>query len=547
MTRLLAVAATRTAGLMNARAMAADLRVDHKTVVAHTELLENLFLVRRLLSWHANLGSRQIKAPKLHVADTGLLTHLLRADARRIEDDAQLAGPIFETFVAMELERQSEWSESKPALLHYRDKQQREVDMSARASRRRRRRSRGQERPDDQVSRLRRPPLPARPPRRPFQGRRSALHRRANASVRRAAEGRALVRVVGAVGMGKPSESRRIPNHTARYSESAGPPTPNCHRPAPIRTLDQLDQPWHDGPVSESVTIHEAKTHFSKLVRRAEAGEEIVVRRGRDPVARIAPLERKHGGVTGRGSMKGEIWMVSDEEMKKVDEEIADNVRAERHFPRRKGSAGQSLRLLIDSHALLWHVLDDSRLGPIPTEAIEATDAEVARQHREPLGDRDQVRARQAECAGRPPRARASPRLRAAADHGRARLARAGVAAPSRRSVRPRADRPSADRLPADRDRRPGVRRLRRHRDLGLTEPSAQTRAPCTCADCGRRRHVPEALRGPALSATTTLVRKRPLHAPALVGERPGVRFAAGGAAAGVLDQAELVQAGEQL
>ncbi len=35
------------------------------------------------------------------------------------------------------------------------------------------------------------------------------------------------------------------------------------------------------------------------------------------------------------------------------------------------------MRLLIDSHALLWHVLDDSRLGPIPTEAIEATDAEV--------------------------------------------------------------------------------------------------------------------------------------------------------------------------
>ena len=68
----------------------------------------------------------------------------------------------------------------------------------------------------------------------------------------------------------------------------------------------------------ESVTIHEAKTQFSKLVRRAEAGEEIVVRRGREPVARIVPL-KKRGGVTGRGSMKGEIWMVSDEEMKKVD------------------------------------------------------------------------------------------------------------------------------------------------------------------------------------------------------------------------------------
>ena len=45
--------------------------------------------------------------------------------------------------------------------------------------------------------------------------------------------------------------------------------------------------------MAASVNIHEAKTNFSKLVRRAEAGEEIVVRRGREPVARIAPLEKK--------------------------------------------------------------------------------------------------------------------------------------------------------------------------------------------------------------------------------------------------------------
>ncbi len=92
----------------------------------------------------------------------------------------------------------------------------------------------------------------------------------------------------------------------------------------------------------ESVTIHEAKTHFSKLVRRAEAGEEIVVRRGRDPVARIAPLERKHGGVTGRGSMKGEIWMVSDEEMKKVDEEIAEMFEQSTIFPEEKAQPGKA-------------------------------------------------------------------------------------------------------------------------------------------------------------------------------------------------------------
>jgi len=64
-------------------------------------------------------------------------------------------------------------------------------------------------------------------------------------------------------------------------------------------------------PMAETVTIHEAKTQFSKLVRRAEAGEEIVVRRGREPVARIVPLE-KHRGVQGFGSMKGEIRIAED-------------------------------------------------------------------------------------------------------------------------------------------------------------------------------------------------------------------------------------------
>ena len=63
--------------------------------------------------------------------------------------------------------------------------------------------------------------------------------------------------------------------------------------------------------MARDVTIGEAKTNFSKLVRRAEAGEEIVVRRGSQPVARIVPL-RKRGGVTGRGSMKGEIRIGKD-------------------------------------------------------------------------------------------------------------------------------------------------------------------------------------------------------------------------------------------
>jgi prevent-host-death family protein len=40
-------------------------------------------------------------------------------------------------------------------------------------------------------------------------------------------------------------------------------------------------------------TIHAAKTNLSKLVARAEAGEEIVLARGKEPVARIVPMAPK--------------------------------------------------------------------------------------------------------------------------------------------------------------------------------------------------------------------------------------------------------------
>ena len=37
--------------------------------------------------------------------------------------------------------------------------------------------------------------------------------------------------------------------------------------------------------------VHEAKTHFSQLLLRVAAGEGIVITRGREPVARLVPIE----------------------------------------------------------------------------------------------------------------------------------------------------------------------------------------------------------------------------------------------------------------
>lgn len=40
----------------------------------------------------------------------------------------------------------------------------------------------------------------------------------------------------------------------------------------------------------QTVNIHEAKTHFSRFVDQAEAGEEIVIARAGKPVARLVAL-----------------------------------------------------------------------------------------------------------------------------------------------------------------------------------------------------------------------------------------------------------------
>jgi prevent-host-death family protein len=41
--------------------------------------------------------------------------------------------------------------------------------------------------------------------------------------------------------------------------------------------------------------VHEAKTHFSKLLARVAAGEEVIITKAGRPVARLVPLEPAHG------------------------------------------------------------------------------------------------------------------------------------------------------------------------------------------------------------------------------------------------------------
>jgi prevent-host-death family protein len=72
------------------------------------------------------------------------------------------------------------------------------------------------------------------------------------------------------------------------------------------------------GPAA-AITVTEAKTQLSSLIERVTDGEEIVIRRGQMPVAKLVayapePIARKPG------ALKGQIWMSDD--FDEPDEEI---------------------------------------------------------------------------------------------------------------------------------------------------------------------------------------------------------------------------------
>ena len=59
------------------------------------------------------------------------------------------------------------------------------------------------------------------------------------------------------------------------------------------------------------VNVHEAKTHFSKLLFRVATGEEIVIAKANKPVARLVPFVQERPKRTP-GSARGKIWMAPD-------------------------------------------------------------------------------------------------------------------------------------------------------------------------------------------------------------------------------------------
>ena len=127
--RLLSLLAARAAALQNFAELSRSSNIPQSTLKRYMTLLETTFLIQTLRPWSGNMSHRLVKTPKVMLADTAMMAHLLGLDSERLASDGHLKGPLLENFVAMEIQKQVAWSKTRPDLFHFRTQTNQEVDM----------------------------------------------------------------------------------------------------------------------------------------------------------------------------------------------------------------------------------------------------------------------------------------------------------------------------------------------------------------------------------------------------------------------------------
>ncbi len=90
----------------NSSELARSFGVADTTVRNYLDLLTHVLVVRQLPAWHENLGKRQVKAPKVYLADSGILHALLNVHSKRDLDGHPKVGASWEGFVVGQVARQ---------------------------------------------------------------------------------------------------------------------------------------------------------------------------------------------------------------------------------------------------------------------------------------------------------------------------------------------------------------------------------------------------------------------------------------------------------
>jgi len=91
--------------IWNAAEPARSLGISESSVRRYLDLLTDVFMIRQLKPWYANLKKRQVKAPKIYLRDSGILHHLLGIKSTRELLSHPKSGASWEGYVLEEVIR----------------------------------------------------------------------------------------------------------------------------------------------------------------------------------------------------------------------------------------------------------------------------------------------------------------------------------------------------------------------------------------------------------------------------------------------------------
>jgi uncharacterized protein len=127
---LLTQLAARSSQELVATDLARELTIDTHTVASYVDVMSTLYLVRVLPAWTTSLTNRSKRRSVIHFVDSALAAHVLGSSGDQLAQlDSPWMGPLLESFVVGELAKQATWNDETVHLAHYRDRDQREVDV----------------------------------------------------------------------------------------------------------------------------------------------------------------------------------------------------------------------------------------------------------------------------------------------------------------------------------------------------------------------------------------------------------------------------------
>lgn len=129
---LLRLIAANNAGEVVKHRLANEAGIPAGSVDSYLNLLDTLYLTHHIPAWGYNLTRRVVGRPKAALLDAGLAARLANVTPGAMAPGAppsDVAGGLFEAFVAGEVRRQLVWSETDANIFHFRDRNGLEVDL----------------------------------------------------------------------------------------------------------------------------------------------------------------------------------------------------------------------------------------------------------------------------------------------------------------------------------------------------------------------------------------------------------------------------------